>query len=342
MPDVFDEEAFAKVRRQRAESAEHTENLPLSVRVAGGIMLANGILQLVLQTIESASADATTLAGPWTASFDIVVGGVLLSNQPQVWHWARVRVVLLGAALALLHLLLGQAFDASLQLCFCAGLFLLLGRGAAPARLTAGIATSVIAIVLALFSAGPFLGWTNPFGRLRGRLNGELGDERAFLVGSAVGYHLDLSPGHWHTLHLPDDENDAAETPRPASGPRYEISPAVRRPEVLVDLRLFALQAPPDAFFDESEVMTTLVNDARDNLPEFLVTEDEWHEGAYGPTRVLEGQARIDGQRAAVAVGLKVDGACVFMLIGTSPARMYDRVRDDVLEIYRSLQATGC
>jgi hypothetical protein len=57
---------------------------------------------------------------------------------------------------------------------------------------------------------------------------------------------------------------------------------------------------------------------------------------------VLEGRARLDDRRAAVAVGLRVTGRCVFMLIGTAPVRIYDRVRDDLLEAYGSLETTGC
>jgi hypothetical protein len=72
------------------------------------------------------------------------------------------------------------------------------------------------------------------------------------------------------------------------------------------------------------------------------VTEDDWHRGTGGATRVLEGRARIDGQRTAVAVGLRIDGACVFMLVGTAPVRMYAKVRDDLLAVYTSLRARGC
>jgi hypothetical protein len=66
MPDVFDETAFAQVRQQRAEIEEPTGGLPLGVRLAGAILLINGVLQLALRTIESAVAGSAVLAGPAT------------------------------------------------------------------------------------------------------------------------------------------------------------------------------------------------------------------------------------------------------------------------------------
>jgi hypothetical protein len=342
MPDVFDETAFARVSQQRAEIEEPTGGLPLGVRLAGAILLVNGMLQLALGTIESAVAGAAVLAGPWLASFDIVVGAVLLSDQDQVWRWARVRVLAGGGALILLHLVLGRGFDAGLQILFCGGLLLLLPRDAAPWRLPVGAGAATIALVLALTSVAPFMGWKSPVSQVRERLNGEIGEMRETLSGSRVGYEVDLTPGEWHALREPDRQERETDEPQAEGGLTYEVSQAVRRPVDMLDVRLFALQAPPDASFDTDEVMGNLVDEARDGLPEFLVTEDDWHRGTGGATRVLEGQARIDGQRTAVAVGLKIDGACVFMLVGTAPVRMYARVRDDLLTVYTSLRARGC
>jgi hypothetical protein len=342
MPDVFDEAAFVRARQQSTADLEPSGNLPLGVRIAGAILLINGVVQLVLGTVESAVADAAVLAGPWLASFDIVVGAVLLSNQAQVWRWARVRVLFGGACLLLLHLALGQAFDASVQVLFCAGLFLLLPREAATWRVPVGAGAAIVALTLALSALAPFVGWSSPVSRLRGRMNGEIGEVRDTLSGSTVGYRINLTPGEWHALRVADAQDEEPAEAKEEGGLVYEASQAVRRPEDMLDVHVFALRAPPGSYFDADKVMTGLVDEARDSLPEFLVTEDDWHRGTGGATRILEGQARVDGRRTAVAVGLKVEGACVFMLVGTAPVRMYDGVRDDLLEVYTSLHSIGC
>jgi len=342
MPDVFDERAFSRVREHEAGGARHAESLSFSARLAGAILLGNGIVQLVLRTVEPATDAATALAAPWTASFDVVVGAVLVTNQSQVLRWTRVRLILGGAVLALLQLAQIRLFDAVLQVPFCLSLLWLLGDSEKPWRLPACVGAATAAIMLALCSAAPFMGWPNPLGRMMGRLNGEIGGARAELVGAGVPFRMNLAPGRWHGVRLSREEREEVGSTRDENGARFEMTTAVRRPESMLDLRLFAIQAPPDASVDGQEVMETLVDNARDGLPELLVVEDEWHEGAGGVMRVLEGRARLEGQRAAVAVGLRVTGGCVFMLIGTAPVRIYDKVRDDLLEAYASLESSGC
>jgi hypothetical protein len=342
LPNVFDEAAFTQTRQHKVLEETLASTLPPGVRIGGAIMLLNGILQLSLRMLESSTAGVTALVGPWTAGFDVVVGGVLLSGQSQVWRWALVRLALGGTLLPFLHLVLGHGFDALLQVLFSAGLLLMMTRQAQAPRRVAGVALASIAVVLAFCAIGPMFGLYNPFGSFMGRLNGEI-DSGVVpqLAGERVGYTLDLPSERWHVLKGMDGDDAPASTERP-NGVIEELSPAVRRPDALADIRLFALQVPPEAIFNSEEVVTHMVEQARDGLPELLVTEDEWQTGAAGAMRVLEGRARIDGQRMGVALGFKVEGHCVFMLIGTAPPRMYQQVRDDLLMVFTSLTPHGC
>jgi hypothetical protein len=340
MPDVYDEAAFSAVKKQREEERSEESHLPSGVRVGGAIMLIDGIAQLSLQTIESLTASVGAFIGPWTAGFDIVVGGVLLSGQSQVWRWAIVRLVLGGMIFPILHLFRGRGYDASLQILFSVGLLLMMTAKAGLARRFAGAIGAGASIVLALCAAGPMLGWFNPFGYTTGRLNGEIAAEATSeLVGARVGYRLDLSSGRWHVL---TDGDENGQTEEPAQGAIQELSPAVRRPDALLDVRLFAIQSLQEQALNHDEIIVRLVEEARDGLPELLVIEDAWQSGAGGSTRVLEGNARIEGHRVGVALGFKGDGRCIFMLIGTAPPRMYPRVREDLLTVFTSLTSRGC
>ncbi|MCU0242519.1 MAG: hypothetical protein MUF51_08865 [Vicinamibacteria bacterium] len=342
LPDVFDEQVFARLQQQKEKGQGEQARLPQGARLGGAIMVVNGIAQLSLRTIESSIAGFSAFVGPWTAAFDIVVGGVLLSGQGQVRRWAVIRLVLGGLCLPLFHLLRGQVYSALLQFLFSAGLLLMMVTRAGWLRITLGSAGACISTLLALTSMGPMLGFFNPLGHLTGWLNHEIAATPiSALHGVRVPYAIDLSTGRWYVVNGSGEE-DTGNAEDVSKNVVREFSPNVRRPDALLDVRLFAYQAPMAGRLDHDTLIPKLVESARDELPELLVMEDAWQSTAHGPMRVIEGQARIEEQRTGVALGFKGEGRCVFMIVGTAPPRMYARIRDDLLKVFASLSANGC
>jgi hypothetical protein len=340
LPEVFDEAAFARaVAARAADAAPPVRSLSSAERVAGAILLANGVLQLASRTLESSAPGAVSLVSPWVAGFDVVVGGVLLSGQPQVRRWTIVR---LGAGLLLLcalHMALGRWFSALLQMVFCASLLWLLLRGAQVsfANVTAVLGASTAALI-AILEVAPFFGLTNPFGALAGVWNGETARQSANeITGEHIGFSVTLPDPRWHVALREEGAGLREE-----SGVRQETSAVVRRPDILADLRVFALELPAEAVVDDAAVIDTLVEHERDQIPGLLVVEDSWLDTARGRTRVLEGTARVGGGRVGVALGFAMRGRCGFLMAGSAPQRVFHHVRDDLLQTFGSLDAPGC
>jgi hypothetical protein len=116
----------------------------------------------------------------------------------------------------------------------------------------------------------------------------------------------------------------------------------VRRADVNLDVQLMGIRFPPDVTLDPEKAMETMVDGARESLPELMLSDEQALDVPNGALHVLEGTAWVDGQRTAVALGLAVQGRCVIMLSGTTPPRMYPKVRQEILDVYGGLQTDGC
>jgi hypothetical protein len=126
------------------ESARPPERgtVALGARIAGGIMVANG-LALLIETGLSAtlheSGGGSFRPSPVGMLLDLVIGGWLLTGNPKVLPWARVRVVLGALVFPVVFFSSGQAFLGGLQVAYSAGLALLLFGDPGSLRIGAGL-----------------------------------------------------------------------------------------------------------------------------------------------------------------------------------------------------------
>jgi hypothetical protein len=347
--ELFDPEAFA--RRQAEKERQVEEDGPAvagAVRVAGAILAVHGLLQLSVASLESSAEGAMAVLDPWLAGFDLVVGGILLSGQAQVRDWATTRAALGGIGLGLFYAVAGQRSSALLALGFGAGILLLLVGRASMARAAAGSVAACAAALVAALGTGPFLGFRNPMGAVSAGLNGEVQWVTAReLRGERVGFRVSL-PGEGWRLAKPETKEESEPEPdggAATEGPSrmvHELSPTVRRADVNLDVQLMGIRFPPDVTLDPEKAMETMVDGARESLPELMLSDEQALDVPNGALHVLEGTAWVDGQRTAVALGLAVQGRCVIMLSGTTPPRMYPKVRQEILDVYGGLQTDGC
>jgi hypothetical protein len=347
LPQVFDEAAFADVAaRRQAAAAPDDERLLLAERIAGGILLGNGVLQLSLRALEPAADAVFALVTPWAAAFDLVVGAVLLSGQAQVRRWTIVRLLLGLALFSCVFLVRGHWFDLMMQAAFAGGLLLLMVRRATARGLQIlGAGGASAATLVAALTVAPFLGVVNPFGLLSDALNGETSWAPTYEIsGRRIGFKLALSDQRWHLVNQRDVRSTEAqpEQAEDERGVRQESSAIVRRPDSVAELQVVAIQAPSTVALNEGEIIDELVEHQRDQLLMLLVVDDSWIDTAQGSMRVLEGNADVEGRRVGVALGFAVHGQCVFMLAGTAPQRMFPRVRDELVRSFAALEAPGC
>jgi hypothetical protein len=348
LPDVFDEKAFQPRRQHVPETRDARPEVEMSTprRVVGAIMVANGIAHFVVWTLESASRGVGAIAGSWTAGFDLVAGAVLLSGQGQVYGWTITRLLLGGFVFGALHLFEGRMFALLLSAAFCGGLLTAMWTAARPLVANAALALAGLAVAVGLLQQLPYMGRRNPLGHRMAALDGRVEwkpSER--LEGQGIAYEVPLPPG-WYLGRMNKDEQRQVEELTRAGDdrtPASELSAPARRPDTEAELRVFALQAPPGASFNDPEaVIDAMVEEQRARMGDLLILEDSWVAGADGDVRVLEGVARVERQRVGIALGFAVRGRCVLMAFGLTPRRSIAALQRDMKGVYTGLRATGC
>jgi len=223
---------------------------PLGARLAGAVLLANVVVNLVILAKTGHGPGEASLgqAGLLSNLVDLAVGGCLVAGLRNARGVALVRVALGAAILTPLAWASGGALQGCLQLAFSLGLLLLLVGRAGPWRIAAGLVpTGGLLVLLLGLTLDPGLG------RSARALAADLADRGAHLAlvesapGAAVAWRLPLPGERWHAEHL--------------KVPNLER--AVGWPEEDAHLLIFVKQVPAGAGVDLEKAAAGMVSGAR-------------------------------------------------------------------------------
>ena len=167
------------------------ESLPLGSRLAGAVLVINGLFVVAELFLPGPRA----IGGPLPAAIDLVVGGSLILG---LFRWRQIAVVRIGLGALLLtglNAVRGEYLSAGLQLAFSAALLLLiLGK---PGRLRIAGGLVLAAAILALEGIGVYAaaGGHNPLLALRADLAPTSVDT---VDGAQFAYRLHAHGPRWY------------------------------------------------------------------------------------------------------------------------------------------------
>jgi hypothetical protein len=200
MPDVYDGRALSPTSPRPGHAAAggggmdtDTSDVPLGARIAGGILIVNGLLRVAETAV--ASSDGGFAAGPVSMVIDFLIGGSLLFGHPRFLAWAKVRIVLGGLILPIVFIATGSPLVALVQLIFSGGLALLVfGRASVP-RIAAGAV--VAGLYLAMGTLG-LLGLTLGASFLRSAAYSSQLESAPLTILQGERYHLTPASHKWY------------------------------------------------------------------------------------------------------------------------------------------------
>lgn len=205
MPDVYDGRPTTPMGRAAATSSDSGGAPPsdaevsTGARIAGAVMLVNGLLVIIEKLMMGSGSDATgggMAGGVVSIVLDFLVGSTLLMGQAKYLGLAKVRIALGLVAFTALHMFNGNPVMAICQIVFSTGLVLLVfGKPGIP-RIAIGAGAASLVLVLEVLG---LLGVAVGGSFLRSAAySGQLESTAATVVqGEKYQYHLTPSSTKW-------------------------------------------------------------------------------------------------------------------------------------------------
>lgn len=191
--------------RPHSGEPDATREVTLGQRIAGAMLIANGVLlalEVGVMSSTSSSIDSTGLRSPSATStaalVDIIIGVSLLAKSRRWVRWAVIRAVL---GLVVYTAILGfeNPFAALMQLGVSSALLLMLIGDAGKRRLAIGGAVFGLYAFLGVLGIRATLTGTMPFAGFVGMVSGDIESTPAgIIIGGASHYRLHAPSDKWH------------------------------------------------------------------------------------------------------------------------------------------------
>ncbi len=300
--------------------------LPLGVRIAGAILVANG-LALFIESGLRATMEGVPKApfggSPIAMLIDLVLGGMLLTGNGKALGWVKLRVALGGLLLPALFFAQGEKFMGGIQLAFSGGLALLLFGDAGKLRIAAGLLGTGFGLVLETIGLFAIATGTTPLAHMQ--MAGTLEkDALSDVVGNACAYRLTAGGNHWYL------RKDEAARKDNALADRWLVWPS-KDAHVLV----IAEQLEPGVTVDMDKFADVVLANVRKTSPDVKLLEREALPG--GGTR-LHTQATVNGLRVESYYGLYAREPWIFQVIGFTGQRQFASVEAELASLIASFE----
>lgn len=329
LPQVYDGRPLGGSTLLGSASPRARGEISLGARIAGGIMVANGLALL----IESGLNVTLNEGGPASSSFrpspigmllDLAIGGWLLTGNPKGLPWAKVRVVLGALILPALLFASGQRFLGGLQIAFSAGLALLLFGNPGTLRIGAGLLATGFGLALETIGLVGMATGTTPLARLLMAPGLEGGGPIDSVEGASCPYRLTTAGGRWHL--------------RKAEAARKENALADRWivwPEKDAHVLVIAERVEPGLSVDMERFAEVILGNARQASTDLKVVARDPLPG--GGTR-LHTRATIEGIPIESYYGLYAREPWIFQVVAFTSQRHFPSVEGELEAIVASFE----
>jgi hypothetical protein len=300
----------------------------LGARIAGGIMVANGLALLVetglTATLRESAPAASFRPSPVGMVLDLLIGGWLLTGNPKVLPWAKVRVVLGALIFPAVLFTSGQTFLAGLQVAYSAGLALLLFGDPRALRIGAGVLATGFGLALETIGLFGMATGTAPLASVMMAPGLESGGPVASVDGTSCPYRLTAASGHWYLRKA-----EAARKENPLAD-RWIVWPE-KDAHVLV----IAEQVEPGLSVDMDRFAEVVLGNVRQASKDLKVLARDPLPG--GGTR-LHTQATINGLAVESYYGLYAREPWIFQIVAFASRAHFASVQGDLEAIVASFE----
>jgi len=301
----------------------------LGARIAGGIMVANGLALLIEAGLnvtlgEGGTTPLPTSRYPVSMLIDLVLGGMLLLGNAKGLTWAKVRVILGVVVLPALFFAQGQTFLAVLQIVFLGGLALLLFGDAGRLRIAGGLLGTGFALGLETLGLFAIVTGTAPLAQLQlaGTVEGDPVNE---VQGVVCGWHLTTRGGGWYLRKA-----DAVARDNPMAD-RWLV-----RPDKDAHVIVIAERLEQGLVVDMDKFAEVVLGNARKAAPDLKVLDRAPLEG--GGT-LIHTRSTVNGLAVESYYGLYASEPWIFQVIAFAGQRQFDTVKGDLGAIVASFEA---
>ncbi len=325
LPQVYDGSVPPTLLREAAAPVE--EKAPQGARLAGAIMIVNG-LALLAET--SLGMDGPVKIGSSTSSptrllFAFVIGALVLSGSTKAVKVARVLVGISGVVLPVLLFSQNQPLLATLQLAFSASLLLLLFGDAG--RLRMGVAIALATGFFALEAAGLYgtVSGRHPLGRLM--MAGQLAPGPVTEVeGAEVRYRLSVPGKSWYlrTAAAAHKDNPLAD--------RWLVRPD-RDAHVLV----IAETLPSGTAATMDRFRKTVVANMSKAGKNFAVVDEGPLVTALEAGHLVHARSQLNGQPVEWLIGLYIQHPYIIQVLAFGNGRAFSDLEPEMRGIVTSL-----
>ena len=313
----------------RAEEAPAVERAPLGARLAGGIMVVNGLALLAetsLGLTESTKLGSATASPPVRLLFSFVLGALVLSGSERAIKVARVLVGISAVVLPAVLFSQSQPLVALLQLAFSASLLLLLFGDAGRIRM--GVAFALAGAFFAVEGAGLYgiASGHHPLARLMMAGDLEPGPVAA-VEGTQVRYRLTAPGGSWYlrTATAAHKDNALAD--------RWLI-----RPDRDAHVMVIAETLPAGSVASMDRFRETVVRNMTKVAKTFTVVEEGPFATALEAGHIVHAKGEVNGQQIEWLIGLYIQHPYIFQVLGFGNGRVFPEVEPEVRRIVTSLE----
>jgi hypothetical protein len=324
LPEVYDGSIPPTLLREAAPPVE--DKAPLGARVAGVIMIVNGLAILAETSLGMASPVKIGSSGPPTRLlFSFVVGALVLLGSIKAVKVARVLVVISAVVLPVILFSQGQPLLAALQMAFSASLLLLLFGDAGRIRM--GVAAALATGFFTLEAAGLYgtVSGRHPLGRLM--MAGQLEPGPVSEVaGAQVRYRLTAPGKSWYlrTTAAAHKDNPLAD--------RWLV-----RPDRDAHVMVIAETLPTGSVATMDRFRQTVVGNMSKAGKNFTVVDEAPLVTALEAGHLVHAKSELDGQPVEWLIGLYIQHPYIIQVLAFGNGRAFSDVEPEMRRIVTSL-----
>jgi hypothetical protein len=313
----------------RASEAPETDKAPLGARVAGAIMIVNGLALVAEQSLgvaEGAKVGIGTSPSPVRLIFSFALGAAVLYGSTGAVKLARALVVLAGVVLPALLLSQGQGLMAALQLAYSTALLLLLFGD--PGRLRIGVAVALAGVFFTMEGAGLYGVGSGRYPLARAMMAGELQPGPVTEVaGAQVQYRLSVPGSSWYL------RTDAAAHKDNKLADRWLV-----RPDRDAHVIVIAETLPDGTVASMERFRETVVGNMKKAGTSFTVVDEGALTTGLEAGHLVHARSEVNGQPVEWLIGLYIQHPYIFQVLAFGNGRGFPDVEPELRSIVSSLE----
>ncbi len=326
LPDVYDGSVPPTILRAEAPPAE--VKAPLGARLAGAIMIVNGLALVAeagLGLTASTKIGAASSSPPARLLFSFVMGALVLYGSTGAIKVTRVLIAISGVVLPAILIGQGELLMATLQVALSASLLLLLFGDAGRVRM--GLAAALAGIYFTMEGAGLYGTVSGRFPLARLMMSGQLEPGPvAEVTGAQVQYRLTAPGRSWYL------RTDASAHKDNALADRWLV-----RPDRDTHVMVIAETLPPDSVASMDRFRETVVGNMKKSGKNFTVVDEGPLTTALEAGYLIQAKSEVKGQPVKWLIGLYVHHPYIFQVLAFGNDRGFSDVEAEVRSIVTSL-----